>query len=73
MYSCVKYPHFRDRLCSDVGSSGRPSVSMINNDEYNYMSDKGSVQPIPVVAAHFCFKILILLERHSDGVDITGS
>ena len=73
MYSCVKYPHFRDRLCSDVGSSGRPSVSMINNDEYNYMSDKESVQPIPVVAARFYFKILILLARHSDGVDITGS
>jgi len=73
MYSCVKYPHFRDRLGSDVGSSGRPSVSMINNDEYNYMSDKESVQPIPVVAARFCFKILILLARHSDGVDITGS
>ena len=53
MYSCVKYPHFRDRLGSDVGSSGRPSVSMINNDEYNYMSDKGSVQPIPVSVLRF--------------------
>jgi hypothetical protein len=46
---------------------------MISNGEYNYMSDEGSVQPIPVVAARFCFKILILLARHSDGVDMTGS
>ena len=73
MYSCVKYPHLRDRLCSVVGSNDRSSVSMVSNGECNHMSDKESAQPIPLVATRFCFKTLILLARHSDGVDITGS
>jgi len=73
MYSCVKYPHLRDRLCSDVGSNDRSSGSMVSNVECNHVSDKEGAQLIPVVAARFCFKTLILLARHSDGIDIIGS
>ena len=73
MYSCVKYPHLRDRLCSDVGANDRSTGSMVSNGGCNHVSAKGSAQLIPVVAARFCFRTLILLAWHSDGIDIIGS
>jgi len=73
IYSCVKYPHFRDGLPSNVGSNGKPSISAMHTHELIMYPNEGCRRLIPVVAVRFFFKIFILLARHSDGVDVTGS
>ena len=66
IYSCVKYPHFRDGLPSNIGSNGKPSISVMPTHEL-------IMYPMKDVGERFFFKIFILLARHSDGVDVTGS